>query len=123
MRAVGPAGDVRGSGPAGDPPADGFGVPVAGAGSAEPAGHRRLGLDLAIYTGLRLGLIVVIAALLTVFLPLIVALFFAIILQLPLAWLLFGKQRRRVNEGMAVATAARRQHRQELRDALENGRD
>ncbi len=40
--------------------------------------------------------------------PLIVALVFAIVVQLPLAWILFARQRARVNDAMAAASARRR---------------
>ena len=48
---------------------------------------------LAVYTALRLALVVVLTAVLAFFMPLIVALMFAIIVQLPLAWLLFSGPR------------------------------
>ena len=67
---------------------------------------------------LRVGLIAVITALLMLFMPFIVALLFAIIVQLPLAWLLFAGPRRRVNEAMAVSSAHRRAERERLRAAL-----
>lgn len=84
------------------------------------AGGREVSLPMAllIYTALRVLLVAVLTALLTIFMPLIVALLFAFVLQLPLAWVLFGTWRRRVNDGMARATASRRSERARLQDAL-----
>ena len=48
---------------------------------------------LVVYTVLRLALVIVLTAVLAFFMPLIVALLFAIIVQLPLAWLLFSGPR------------------------------
>lgn len=98
------------SGRSGTP--DGAGAPVTGA--------RKVSLPVALltYTALRLLLVAVLTAVLTIFMPLIVALLFAFILQLPLAWVLFGKWRRQVNEGMARATATRRSERARLQGAL-----
>ena len=73
---------------------------------------------LAIYTVLRLGLIIVLTVLLAFFMPLIVALLFAIIVQLPLSWLLFAGPRRRVNEAIAQSSARRRAERARLQSAL-----
>ncbi|GAA2005397.1 DUF4229 domain-containing protein [Nakamurella flavida] len=95
--------------------------PDAADGAAGPPAH--LGRDLAIYTALRFVMIAVLTGILTLFMPLVVALMFAIIIQLPLAWLIFARQRRKVNEAVATASASRRRHRQELREALEGGRD
>lgn len=89
-----------------------------GAAEAQPAGPTHLGRYLAIYTALRLGLVVVLAALLSFFMPLIVALLFAIIVQLPLAWLLFSRPRAKVNDAMARASARRRAERARLQSAL-----
>ena len=73
---------------------------------------------LAVYTVLRLGLVIVLTAALAFFMPMIVALLFAIIVQLPLAWLLFSGPRSRVNGAIAVSTARRRQERARLQSAL-----
>lgn len=70
------------------------------------------------YTILRLGLIAVLTAALALFMPLIVALLFAIIVQLPLAYVLFAGPRKRVNAAMATASAHRRAERERLREAL-----
>lgn len=88
-------------------------------GHAEPGGGRPpLAGPLVIYTALRLGLIAVLTAVLVLFMPLIVALAFAIILQLPLAYLLFPGPRRRVNAALAAASGQRRAERDRLRAAL-----
>lgn len=94
-------------------------MPSGGPGPA-PTGGRTVPLATAllVYTALRLLLVAVLTALLTIFMPLIVALLFAFILQLPLAWVLFGKWRREVNDGMARATATRRAERARLQGAL-----
>ena len=86
------------------------GAPVGGTGN--------LVKYLIVYTVLRLGLVIVLTAVLAFFMPLIVALLFAIILQLPLAWLLFTGPRSRVNDAMAVSTARRREERERLQSAL-----
>ena len=89
-------------------------------GHAEPGGGRPpLAGPLVVYTALRLGLIAVLTAVLVLFMPLIVALAFAIILQLPLAYLLFPGPRRRVNAALAAASGQRRAERDRLRAALE----
>lgn len=92
----------------------------AGVRPAEQSTGSRPGLagPLLIYTALRVGLIAVITAVLMLFMPFIVALLFAIIVQLPLAWLLFAGPRRRVNEAMAASSAHRRTERERLRAAL-----
>lgn len=88
--------------------------------SAQPdsGGRAHLIRYLAVYTLLRLGLVVVLTAVLAFFMPLIVALLFAIIVQLPLAWLLFTRPRARVNDAIAVSTARRREERERLQTAL-----
>ena len=73
---------------------------------------------LAVYSLLRLALVAVLTAVLTIFMPLIVALLFAVIIQLPLSWLLFAGPRRRVNEAMARSAAQRRAERNRLQAAL-----
>ena len=73
---------------------------------------------LAVYTLLRLALVAVLTAALSFFMPLIVALMFAIVVQLPLAWVLFGRQRNRVNEAIAQASSRRRAERSRLQAGL-----
>lgn len=107
-------------------------VPVSGqpAEAAEtpespPSAGRRthLGRQLAIYTVLRVALVVVLAAVLAFFMPLIVALLFAIIVQLPLAWLLFSGPRAKLNDAMAQASSRRRAERARLQSALSGDPD
>ena len=88
--------------------------------ASEPA--PALGKSLAIYSLLRIGLLVVLAAGLSLLMPLILALLFAIVLALPLSWVLFSGPRRRVNAAMEVKTAHRRAERDRLRSAL-NGQE
>jgi hypothetical protein len=87
------------------------------------AASRHLFRYLAVYTVLRLALVVVLTAALAFFMPLIVALLFAIIAQLPLAWLLFAGPRRRVNEAIAETSAQRRAERARLQSALSGDAD
>jgi len=88
---------------------------VAGPAASGPS---HLGRHLAVYTALRLGLVAVLTAVLAFFMPLIVALLFAIIVQLPLAWILFGRPRARLNDAMAQASSQRRAERARLQSAL-----
>jgi Flp pilus assembly protein TadB len=85
---------------------------------AAPAARGGLAGPLVLYTLLRVGLLVLLAFLLSYFMPLIVAAAFAVVLSLPLSYLLFGGPRRRVNAEMARATARRREQRDQLRRAL-----
>jgi hypothetical protein len=93
-------------------------VDQAAADDGAPAGRRGLAGPLLLYTVLRLGLIAVLTAVLALFMPLIVALLFAIIVQLPLAYVIFSGPRQRVNAAMAAASAHRRAERERLRAAL-----
>jgi hypothetical protein len=92
------------------------------AGSVQPVaplrGSASLVGSLLIYTLLRVGLVAVLTAVLMFFMPLIVALLFAIIVQLPLSWLLFAGPRRRLNDAMAQSSAKRRAERAKLQSAL-----
>jgi hypothetical protein len=111
---------VDGQGGGAQPTPD-YAVPAqVGAGSAAGAepGPSHLVRYLAVYTVLRLALVLALTAVLAFFMPLIVALLFAIIVQLPLAWLLFAGPRRRVNDAMAQASAKRRAERARLQTAL-----
>jgi hypothetical protein len=74
--------------------------------------------ELAVYSLLRFALIAALTALLTLFMPLIVALLFAIVVQLPVAYIVFARQRAAVNAGIAVAAARRRTERARLQAAL-----
>lgn len=78
-----------------------------------------------LYVALRLLLTVGIAAallglsaLLGLGMPLLVAAMLAIILQLPLSWLVFGSLRERVTSAAAASAGRRRRLRSDLRDAL-----
>lgn len=89
----------------------------------EPSGTGGLVRALAVYTALRLLLVAALTAVLMIFMPLIVALLFAVIAQLPLSWLLFAGPRRRVNEAIAAAGSRRRADRARLEAALQQGED
>lgn len=71
----------------------------------------------AVITGILLG----VGALFDLGMPVLVALMLAIILQMPLAWLVFARQRTRVEAAMAASTGRRRRTREDLRAALAGG--
>lgn len=73
---------------------------------------------IAVYTAIRLGIMVVITVGLMWVMPLIVALAFAVVLQLPLALLLFPRQRHHLTAALARAKSARTAERDRLRAAL-----
>jgi hypothetical protein len=90
----------------------------------------RLARNLALYTLARLGLVVVIAAvivgvahLVSVDIPLIVAALFALIIAMPLSLTLFKKLRTRVNEDIAVVDEKRRHDKAQLRARLRGETD
>ncbi|MFF2557779.1 DUF4229 domain-containing protein [Nocardia sp. NPDC058058] len=90
----------------------------------ESAG-RRLAKHLALYTVARLGLVVVIAAIILgvaaivkVDIPLIVAALFALLIAMPLSLLLFKKLRTQVNKDIAEVDAKRRSDREQLMTRL-----
>ncbi|MEP6562232.1 MAG: DUF4229 domain-containing protein [Nakamurella sp.] len=113
---LGAGGDTGiGTGLTGPGPELGGGSPAAG---PLPTGSARVIGPLLVYSLLRLALVAALTALLMFFMPLIVALLFAIIVQLPLSWLLFSDPRRRVNEAMAQSSAQRRSDRAKLQSAL-----
>ncbi|GGK50470.1 DUF4229 domain-containing protein [Nocardia camponoti] len=96
----------------------------------EEGAGKRLALNLGIYTLARIGLVVVIAALIVgvaqlvnVDVPLIVAALFAVIVAMPLSLTLFKKLRARVNADIAVVDAKRRQDKAQLRARLRGGED
>lgn len=77
------------------------------------------------YVALRLLLTVAVAAallglsaLLDLGMPVLVAAMLAIIVQLPLGWLVFGRLRERVTTASAESAGRRRRLRADLRDAL-----
>ncbi|GGM04000.1 DUF4229 domain-containing protein [Nakamurella endophytica] len=77
------------------------------------------GHPLLVYSLLRLALLVLLTVVLALFMPLIVAALFAVILQLPLAWFLLGRFRQRANESLARSAGRRRAERERLRRSLE----
>ena len=84
-----------------------------------PGALRRAATAWALYAGVRLLLIAVLAAVLTVVgLPLLVALLIAIVAALPLSVVLFRGLRARVAQETDAATAGRRERREELRAQL-----
>ncbi|ATL70924.1 DUF4229 domain-containing protein [Nocardia terpenica] len=95
--------------------------------SADPApsAGRRLARNLAIYTLARLVLVAAVAAVILVLarvlkvdLPLIVALLFALVVALPLSLVLFKRLRARVNEDIAAVDEKRRTDKAQLRARL-----
>jgi hypothetical protein len=93
------------------------------------ASTRGLVRDLAVYSLLRLGLVAVVAvvilgggALISVEVPLLIALLFAVVIALPLSMVVFAPIRRRVNEQIAAIDEARRNQKEDLRARLA-GRD
>lgn len=84
-----------------------------------------LARDLLLYTGARLGLIAVVAAiiyfgamLVGVQVPILVAMVFALVVAFPLSLVLFKKLRIRVNEDISAVDAQRRRARQDLHAKL-----
>lgn len=73
---------------------------------------------LLVFTALRIGLVAVLTGLLLIFVPLIIALAIAIVVQLPLSLLLFGRQRDQLKLALAARNADRRAERRRLRSAL-----
>ena len=81
--------------------------------------------DLAVYSLLRLGLVVVLAVaiggvghLIGVDVPLVLAMLFALVVALPLSMVVFAPIRRRVNEKIAAVDEFRRTQKQDLRARL-----
>lgn len=86
---------------------------------------RRLARDVALFSGARLLLVVVIAGVLVGVstalgapVPLVVALLVALVAQLPLSLLLFNGLRKRVNAGIVVVDARRRAEKERLHARL-----
>ncbi len=92
--------------------------PAVGQAGVPTSGAVSVLAPLALYSFLRLALVIGLTAVLMIFMPLIVALLFAIIVQLPLSWLLFAGPRRRVNEAIARTSHQRRTERSRLQSAL-----
>ncbi|MBF6131242.1 DUF4229 domain-containing protein [Nocardia brasiliensis] len=101
-------------------------TPPDGAPGQQTAGAgRRLARNLGLYTLARLALVVVItvlivlvAQLVSVDIPLVVAALFALIIAMPLSLLLFKRLRVRVNEDIAVVDERRRHDKAQLRARL-----
>ena len=97
---------------------DAMASPTSGGGTRPRGGRSELVSALAVYTVLRFGLLVVLTAVLVLVVPFLFALIIAVILQLPLSWLLFARQRSRVNALLAASRAERRDERARLRSQL-----
>lgn len=92
-------------------------VPTGVAPNTGSAAH--VARDLALYTIARLGMLVVVAAILAlVGVPLLVAAAVAVVFVMPLSMLVFGSLRRRVATGIAVRKQERQQRRERLRAQL-----
>ncbi|MFG1790003.1 DUF4229 domain-containing protein [Nocardia sp. NPDC049149] len=94
-------------------------------GQQTPGAGRRLARDLGLYTLARLALVVAITALImlvarlvSVDIPLVVAALFALIIAMPLSLTLFKRLRTRVNEDIAVVDERRRHDKAQLRARL-----
>jgi hypothetical protein len=85
---------------------------------AEQPAKARLVKAIAVYTAIRVGLIAVLTVALMWVMPLIVALAFAVVLQLPVALLLFTGARRELTAALAQAKSVRTAERDRLRAAL-----
>lgn len=83
-----------------------------------------LALDLTLYTLARLGMVLVLAALLLLFrVPLLVALAVSVVVVMPLSLVLLKGLRHRVALGVEERTRQRRERRDELRAQLRGERD
>jgi ABC-type bacteriocin/lantibiotic exporter with double-glycine peptidase domain len=84
----------------------------------------RLALDVALYTVVRIGMLVVVAGgLMLCTVPLLAALAVSVVVVMPLSMLVFGRLRRRVAVGLAERSAARSAQREQLRAQLRGERD
>ncbi|MGK8511714.1 DUF4229 domain-containing protein [Nocardia asiatica] len=99
--------------------------PKGASGQQTPGAGRRLARNLALYTIARLGLVVVLTAvivlaakLVAVDIPLVVAALFALIIAMPLSLVLFKRLRVKVNEDIALVDERRRRDKAELRARL-----
>ncbi|ORM32895.1 hypothetical protein BFL43_15095 [Williamsia sp. 1135] len=86
-----------------------------------PGAGRRLAVDLALFTGARIALVIALAAgiyllgnVVGIDVPVLVAAFFAVIIALPLGMVLFKGLRDRVNVGIATVDAGRKAQRENL---------
>lgn len=90
-----------------------------------PGAGRRLAMDLALFTGARIALVIALAAgiyllgnAVGIDVPVLVAAFFAVIIALPLGMVLFKGLRDRVNAGIATVDAGRKAQRENLTSRL-----
>ncbi|WP_028463278.1 DUF4229 domain-containing protein [Nocardia sp. 348MFTsu5.1] len=97
-----------------------------------PGAGRRLAIDLVLYTGARIALVIALAAgiylvgrAVGIDVPVLVAAVFAVIIALPAGMLLFKGLRQRVNVGIATVDAGRKAQRENLSSRLrgEDGSD
>ncbi|OLF15787.1 DUF4229 domain-containing protein [Actinophytocola xanthii] len=78
-----------------------------------------LGRDIALYSAVRVGLVVVVTAVLLLFgVPLLVSLAVAVVVGFPLGLLLFRGLNQRVTAGLAERGARREEERARLRSQL-----
>lgn len=81
-----------------------------------------LARDVALYSAARLTLVAVTALLLVLAgVPLVVSLLLAVVVALPLSMVLLGPLRARVDAGLTVVSARRRDERDRLRRQLRDG--
>lgn len=99
--------------------------PTSGNGSKTGSAKKALVVDLALYTGARMLLVLLIAGIIFgagfavgVQVPLLVAAVFGVLISLPLSLILFKKLRIRVNESIAEVDADRRAARADLQSKL-----
>ena len=116
MSGPGAGGDVSGDMAL---PVDGAAGPGQVHGTAAPERIPPLGRTIAIYTAIRLGLIIVLTVLIALAgrpfgMPPIVALAFAIVLQLPLSVVMFRRQRSDLTAALARAKSKRTAERDRL---------
>ncbi|PYE20117.1 uncharacterized protein DUF4229 [Williamsia limnetica] len=90
-----------------------------------PGAGKRLAMDLALFTGARIALVIALAAgiyllgnAVGIDVPVLVAAFFAVIIALPLGMVLFKGLRDRVNVGIATVDAGRKAQRENLTSRL-----
>lgn len=86
---------------------------------------RKLAVDVVLYSAMRVALVAVIAAIVYgigravgVQIPIIIAALFALVIALPLGFVLFRGQRAKVNAGIGVVDDQRRTRRDDLRSRL-----
>ena len=90
----------------------------------DPPAKSSLVVDIALYTVARLGMLaLVLAVLMLLGVPFLVAAAVSVVVVMPVSMLVFGKLRRRVATGMALRGEQRRQRRAELQAQLRGERD